>query len=66
MTVSALPAYAMVRAAEIAATQRVGAPSRDISTATSATSTKTLTRPGALAIVVRHLPWDLVPPASRG
>lgn len=63
MTVSALPADAMVRAAEIAATQLVGAPSRDIGTTTS---TKTLTRSGALAMVVRHLPWDLAPAASRG
>lgn len=64
-TVSVLPQDAMVRAAEIAAMQLVGSPVRPGATPGGATM-GTLGRPGAIAMVVRPLPWDLRPAGSPG
>jgi hypothetical protein len=57
-TIAALPPSAMVRAAEIAAAQLVGSPG-PARTHAARIETKGIDRPSALAVVVRHLPWDL-------
>jgi hypothetical protein len=57
-TIAALPPSAMVRAAEIAAAQLVGTPT-GARTQSARIDTRAIDRPSALALVVRHLPWDL-------
>lgn len=57
-TIAALPPSAMVRAAEIAAAQLVGTPAAGHAQ-TARIDTRAIERPSALAVVVRHLPWDL-------
>ncbi len=62
-TVAVLPPNAMARAAEIAAGHMVGAPASP-DKAVVERAEGAMDRPGALALLVRQLPWDLVPSGS--